>query len=91
MEMRTLWKVLLSRLDDESLAGEEWDNQMDAIAEACPDLMDSGSGYGFGRRFLDYTFTGRASAQQVVDAAEASTGISGIDIQLAEVEPDLDG
>ena len=68
-----MWKVIIDY--DAACPAEVQgavDVRLDQLADAAGDVLDSGSGSGFGRRDLDYAFGSEAEAQRLLDAVESA-------------------
>ncbi len=92
MEVKVLWKVMISWPDRASEAADALERHIEAAADACPDLIDEGRGCGFGQRDLDFTFETRASAERVVSEAEAVLHLlPDLTVRVVEVGFELEG
>ena len=68
-----MWKVIVDY--DASLAIDEQDTvdtMFDKLAEDAGEVLESGSGSGFGRRDLDYAFRSEAEAARLARSIEAA-------------------
>jgi len=84
------WKVIVdydaSRPLDEQ---DAVDQQIDRLAEAAGEVIDSGAGSGFGRRDLDYSYATESEAAALVDAIIASLGSrESLDLTVRKAEID---
>lgn len=68
------------------------DATIDRLADEVGEVVDSGSGAGFGRRHLDYTFEHEATAGRLVSEVESTfASRSDLDLSVMTVEFDDEG
>ena len=85
------WRIIVSY--DASLPADQQDAidaELDRLAEASGEVVDSGSGSGFGRRDLDYAYgtPGEASALASVIEEAFQDRVVTADLEVQIVEPD---
>ena len=85
-----LWKVLIDY--DASLPLDQHDaidTELDRLAADSGEVVDSGSGTGFGRRDLDYAYETETEATKLVAAVQAAFASQPeLDLTIRAVEVD---
>lgn len=68
-----MWKVIIDYDANRPIEEQDAvDARLDGLADAAGEVVESGSGSGFGRRDLDYAFETEAEADRLAQSVQAA-------------------